>query len=553
MGHQQRTRGWIGCSILLGIWSAGLGIGLAGTGLGRWQAIAATPATLTSWRFNTDSQQLEVILPGGTTPRYFLLAQPARIVVDLPSVAAGAVAGEQTYSGAIQRVRVAQFEPGLTRIVLELNPEAELAPGQVELARAETLANGETRWTLRPLLVGMAPAQPVQEPVQDNGATDPLSIPLTPPEPLPAVAPATVDPINTTESTVSAASAPSLQAPPVETAIPANGDAIPVLPQPDPILGMTTDETDGAMSLPQSDPTMDMAIPDVSGATINVPPLEPMPGVSPPAVEAEPEPMLDMAIPETGAIAITVPSPSPSELSAIGEASESPIITEPPLLSDENSIPMSQGAEFLTPEAVAIPATSSTPSEESVDESLTSTTFSDAVDIPIDFPSPNLPEGGNSDLSFSTVLPSVVPSGTEPAVVVPPLEAAAPDMEPASIAAAPTQPDVLIPAGETLQLRYPRTAPLELTDQPWQEVLVLASPVQDSQGTVLVPEGTQVIGRFERDGRGYRFVAQAIALNDDVLILQGASERFRNNSIEPNAVFAVDIDQELRSPTPANY
>lgn len=553
MGHRRRATGWIGCSILLGIWSAGFGMGLPGTRLEGERAIAATPATLTSWHFNTDSQQLEVVLPGGTTPRYFLLAQPARIVVDLPSVAAGAVAGEQTYGGAIRRVRVAQFEPGLTRIVMELNPDAELAPGQVELARAETLANGETRWTLRPLLVGMAPDQPSQnEPFQDDVATNPTSVPLAPPlEPPPAITPTTVDPINTTESTVSAVPEPALQAPPLETVVPDEEVAITTPPpQPDPSMDMATDGADVAVSPPQPEPVMDMAIPDVSGAAIAVPPLEPTPNVSQPTVDAEPEPMLDRAIPETGAIAVTVPPLSPSELSSTGEPAEPPIITEPPLLSDETSMSMGQGAEFLAPEPAGIPVNPTTPLAESTDETLTSTTFPDAVDIPIDFPSPNLPEGSHSGQSFSTVLPSVVPSEDSPAIVVPSLEAPVPVMEPTSIAAAPTQPDVLIPAGETLRLRYPRTSSLELADQPWQEVLVLANPVQDSQGAVLVPEGTQVIGRFERDGRGYRFVAQAIALNDEVFLLQGASERFRDNSIEPNTVFEVDIDQELRSPTP---
>ncbi|HEY9894124.1 MAG TPA: hypothetical protein V6D34_01720, partial [Candidatus Sericytochromatia bacterium] len=45
---------------------------------------SAQAASLTNWSFDPTVNQLEITVKDGTTPRYFLMAQPARIVVDLP-------------------------------------------------------------------------------------------------------------------------------------------------------------------------------------------------------------------------------------------------------------------------------------------------------------------------------------------------------------------------------------------------------------------------------------------------------------------------------------
>lgn len=117
-------------------------------------------ALLASWRFDPATNQLEVTLQDRTTPRYFLLAQPARIVLDLPNTQLGKVATQQNYSGAVRQVRVSQFEKGVTRIVLELSPEVVLAPGQVQLQRAQPQRTQGDRWLLRPGIVAqITPAQ----------------------------------------------------------------------------------------------------------------------------------------------------------------------------------------------------------------------------------------------------------------------------------------------------------------------------------------------------------------------------------------------------------
>ncbi|HEY9805941.1 MAG TPA: AMIN domain-containing protein, partial [Candidatus Obscuribacterales bacterium] len=60
------------------------------------QVAAVQAAVLTQWQFNSAANQLEITVPEGTQPRYFLLAKPARIVLDLPNTQMGAVPAEQT-------------------------------------------------------------------------------------------------------------------------------------------------------------------------------------------------------------------------------------------------------------------------------------------------------------------------------------------------------------------------------------------------------------------------------------------------------------------------
>lgn len=123
-------------------------------------AIPAQAALLAKWRFDSANNQLEFTLQDQTTPRYFLLTQPPRIVLELPNTQMGKVATVQNYAGVVREVRVAQFAENLTRIVLELSPEVVLAPEMVQLKQA-TPGSGD-RWLLRPLITRtpVTPATP---------------------------------------------------------------------------------------------------------------------------------------------------------------------------------------------------------------------------------------------------------------------------------------------------------------------------------------------------------------------------------------------------------
>ncbi|HYX12895.1 MAG TPA: AMIN domain-containing protein [Nostoc sp.] len=118
---------------------------------------AATPvAKLENWRFSPKTQQLEITLSAGTTPRYFYLTQPSRLVVDLPNTKLGKIITQQNYSGAIKSIRVSQLNANDTRIVLDLAPGTVLNPKQIQLQPVSR--KNPTRWVLRPVISGKTTA-----------------------------------------------------------------------------------------------------------------------------------------------------------------------------------------------------------------------------------------------------------------------------------------------------------------------------------------------------------------------------------------------------------
>ncbi|MEH2177813.1 AMIN domain-containing protein [Nostoc sp.] len=118
---------------------------------------AATPgAKLNNWRFSPKTQQLEITLSAGTTPRYFYLAQPSRLVVDLPNTKLGKITTQQNYSGAIKSIRISQLNAKDTRIVLDLAAGTVFNPKQVQLQPVSR--KNSTRWVLRPVISGKTTA-----------------------------------------------------------------------------------------------------------------------------------------------------------------------------------------------------------------------------------------------------------------------------------------------------------------------------------------------------------------------------------------------------------
>ncbi|BAU10585.1 hypothetical protein LEP3755_10700 [Leptolyngbya sp. NIES-3755] len=125
-------------------------------------AAPATAAPLENWRFDPNTNQLEVTVPAGVKPRYSLLAQPTRIVLDLPETQVGAVAPRGTFSGAVREIRVSQFQPNVARIVVELAPNVVLDNQQAQLQQVQDTDQTVDRWTLRPVLAASAPSPTTQ-------------------------------------------------------------------------------------------------------------------------------------------------------------------------------------------------------------------------------------------------------------------------------------------------------------------------------------------------------------------------------------------------------
>ncbi|MEM9163726.1 MAG: AMIN domain-containing protein [Cyanobacteria bacterium P01_F01_bin.4] len=122
---------------------------------------------LSSWSFDPSTQQLEFSLPEGVMPQFFLLAEPARIVLDIPETQLGDVDTEQTYDGAVERIRVSQFSDDAVRIVVDLMAGTQLDPDQADIQFDNV--DGRRQWRFRPLIAGVAPTVAEESGVDVSG------------------------------------------------------------------------------------------------------------------------------------------------------------------------------------------------------------------------------------------------------------------------------------------------------------------------------------------------------------------------------------------------
>ena len=93
---------------------------------------AAQARQLLTWRFESNQNRLVFTTDAGVQPRAQLIANPTRVVIDLPGISLGRPTANQRVGGAIREVRVGQFENQTTRIVIELAPGYTLDPTQVK-------------------------------------------------------------------------------------------------------------------------------------------------------------------------------------------------------------------------------------------------------------------------------------------------------------------------------------------------------------------------------------------------------------------------------------
>ena len=109
---------------------------------------------LDNWEFDTSNSELTFSLSDQVFPEFFLLSEPARLVLDIPNTEIGDVEPDQIYSGTtVQAIRVAQYTPEKVRIVIELAPEVVLAPEQADI-QFDSSGDGQRHWRFRPLVAG---------------------------------------------------------------------------------------------------------------------------------------------------------------------------------------------------------------------------------------------------------------------------------------------------------------------------------------------------------------------------------------------------------------
>ncbi|MBD2442911.1 AMIN domain-containing protein [Dolichospermum sp. FACHB-1091] len=111
-------------------------------------SFAQAIAQLDNWQFNPKTQQLKINLSATVKPQYFYLAEPPRLVLDLPNTKLGKVATQGEHSGAIQKIRISQMNANVTRIVLDLAPGTQLQSNQIQLLPLSP--QKPTRWVLNP-------------------------------------------------------------------------------------------------------------------------------------------------------------------------------------------------------------------------------------------------------------------------------------------------------------------------------------------------------------------------------------------------------------------
>jgi hypothetical protein len=162
-----------------------LSLGLLGSLSLALTPIAANATPVEGWQFDSATGQVTFIVPDGVEPRYFLMAQPARIVVDIPDTQIGSLPADKTYSdGPIKRVVLEQIQPKLLRATLEMSPKVSFARGQVRLENNGSGTNGSnTRWSITPLILGSVATNP------GKSAQPPAPIAAQPPTAAPKPAP----------------------------------------------------------------------------------------------------------------------------------------------------------------------------------------------------------------------------------------------------------------------------------------------------------------------------------------------------------------------------
>ncbi len=125
-------------------------------------------ATIKNWNFNSDRNQLNLTTDDDVQPKVQLIANPTRLVIDLPGVILGSPEITQKQGSIIQQVRLAQFDDNTTRMVIDLAPGYTLDPAQVKVK-----GESPTRWSVQ--LPKPTPITGYQPEIQDISVILPKS------------------------------------------------------------------------------------------------------------------------------------------------------------------------------------------------------------------------------------------------------------------------------------------------------------------------------------------------------------------------------------------
>jgi N-acetylmuramoyl-L-alanine amidase len=94
-------------------------------------SLPATASEILSWQFNAVENRIDFNTSAGVKPEAQILANPSRLIVDLPDTRLKQPTSSQTLSNGIRSLRVGQVEPDRARMVLELDPDYAIDPQQI--------------------------------------------------------------------------------------------------------------------------------------------------------------------------------------------------------------------------------------------------------------------------------------------------------------------------------------------------------------------------------------------------------------------------------------
>lgn len=481
-------------------------------------ASPALAAPLQNWRYNPATNQLEITVRSGVKPRYTFAAYPARIILELPNTEVGNVKLQESYSGAVRQIQVAQSQ-GTARITLVLAPDAVLAKEQAQLQQVREQDRASDRWLFRPLLANTANTASVP---RLSAITAPRnSAGMAPSTPPPIVYPPGLSPSETSSGATgnsgvlappaNAMNLPPSEAPSAAIPTPPTADQFPPglapsgaqsntpLPTAEPDLSQTPQRE----VVSQAPPTPEIVTQAPSPNPLRLPEVNPslaipdsLPPVSAPTTPTAPTvsvPPLQQTTPTTGSglpptmtesfpiPADRPPQPSRSVLGAPLEAQTPQVLPQAlpqpvPLQSEQPPQALPQALPQPLPQT-SIPQTATVATAGTIDF---------GQPLPISGRSSSSNYGSNYGSSYGSL----------------------PSQPPLVSVTSPTE-GVILPSGTLLNLSYPGNQVLKLeANKPRQEVVLLQTEIRDRAGNLIIPFGSQVYGRFDTN----RFIAQSIAI-----------------------------------------
>ncbi|WP_198807892.1 N-acetylmuramoyl-L-alanine amidase [Leptolyngbya sp. BL0902] len=138
-------------------------VGVVGACLFGGMPAKASPR-LHTWQFDTGQNRFMFTTEGGVQPQVSLGQHPNRLIIDLPGVVVDEAVADQFIGGAVWAVKVMQVDARTTRMVLELDPNYSIDPGQVRVWGLT-----ESQWVVQ--LPSFAPGQGTDDDLAWTSAT----------------------------------------------------------------------------------------------------------------------------------------------------------------------------------------------------------------------------------------------------------------------------------------------------------------------------------------------------------------------------------------------